>query len=111
VAKQSDKKTVGDAQLAKLAKPLIAKDMTASAVIKSLRQAGYSFSGRRVRVMFTAKPAAKPATKATAKATAPAKGKAAAKLAKVQDKEARVRHKPLIAVAFKRRPYRGSPFI
>ena len=73
---ESTKKTVTDTQLEKLAAPLIKTGASATAIIKTLRQSGYSFSGKRVRVMVAAKPAPK-ATKATAKP----KGKPAAKKA------------------------------
>lgn len=76
MAKQTDKKSVDDAQLAKLAKPLIKEGLTASAVIKHLRGNGFSFSGRRVRILFGDN---KPATKkAEPKAKAAPKGKAKA---------------------------------
>ena len=60
------KKSVTDSQLEKLAAPLIKTGASATAIIKSLRQSGYSFSGKRVRALVAAKPAPK-AKKATAK--------------------------------------------
>ena len=61
---ESTKKSVSDAQLEKLAAPLIKTGASATAIIKTLRQSGYSFSGKRVRAMYTGKPAPKPAIKA-----------------------------------------------
>lgn len=70
---------VTDADLAKLvAKHRKANpDATASRVIKALRSEGYSFSGKRVRVLVAGKPATAPK-----KATEKAKSKAPVKKSK-----------------------------
>jgi hypothetical protein len=76
MSKQSEKKSVDDKQLAKLAQPLIKEGIAASGVIKKLRESGYSFSGKRVRALYARKPAAK---KESAKGAAKGKGKATPK--------------------------------
>lgn len=96
--KTTDKKSVTDAQLTKLAQPLIKEGLTPSAAIKKLRANGYSFNGKRVRVLFESKPAPKPAKKAEPTGIAKGKGKPASKpatkkakapnVAKVSDVEA-----------------------
>jgi hypothetical protein len=80
MSKQSEKKSVDDKQLAKLAQPLIREGIAASGVIKKLRESGYSFSGKRVRALYaTAKPAAAAKKEAPAKGAAKGKGKATPK--------------------------------